>query len=280
MPSLYEYYNTGDDSQEWIYGDVWFAQTFTVGAVAHTVTSVKLKMFREGNPGTLTVGIRATDGDGKPTGADLTSGTTNANNFTTDPVGAWYEITLAEYTLAANTKYAIVCRAPSGDASNDVGWRVDLSSPTYEEGWALYSGNSGVSWTSYYTEDLMFEVWGNPVVVVPTVVTHDATDIGFTYATLNGEITNTGGANADERGFDWDTDSGAPYANSWTETDSFGVGSFSHQATGLPQGTTIYFRAKAHNSAGWGYGSELSFQTLTEEEKVKESYVERFGLNL
>ncbi|MBA7590095.1 hypothetical protein ES708_32197 [subsurface metagenome] len=31
--------------------------------------------------------------------------------------------------------------------------------------------------------------------------------------------------------------------------------------TGLPTGTTIYCRAKAHNSAGWGYGGEVTFLT-------------------
>ena len=81
------------------------------------------------------------------------------------------------------------------------------------------------------------------------------------HATLNGNITDTGGENCDERGFDWDYDSGVPYANSWTETDSYGTGAFSHQVIGLNEGVTVYFRAKAHNSAGWGYGSEKSFVT-------------------
>ncbi|MBA7521251.1 hypothetical protein ES705_13356 [subsurface metagenome] len=81
------------------------------------------------------------------------------------------------------------------------------------------------------------------------------------HGTLRGSITDTGGENADERGFDYDYDSGAPYAHDWTETDSYGVAAFSHQVTGLTEGVTVYFRAKAHNSAGWGYGGELSFVT-------------------
>lgn len=81
------------------------------------------------------------------------------------------------------------------------------------------------------------------------------------HATLNGTITNTGGENCDERGFDWDIDSGEPYTNEWTETNSYGAEAFDHQVTGLPEGVTIYFRAKAHNSVGWGYGGELSFET-------------------
>jgi len=81
------------------------------------------------------------------------------------------------------------------------------------------------------------------------------------HATLHGSITDTGGENAGERGFDWGYDSGAPYAHSWTETDSYGVAAFSHQVTGLTEGVTVYFRAKARNSAGWGYGGELSLVT-------------------
>ena len=34
--------------------------------------------------------------------------------------------------------------------------------------------------------------------------------------------------------------------------------SFSHQITGLDLAETYYFRAKARNAAGWGYGSEKS----------------------
>lgn len=80
-------------------------------------------------------------------------------------------------------------------------------------------------------------------------------------ATLHGNITDTGGENCDERGFDYDYDSGAPYASSWTETNSYGTSAFSHEITGLTEGVTVYFRAKAHNSAGWGYGGEKSFVT-------------------
>jgi flavin-binding protein dodecin len=78
--------------------------------------------------------------------------------------------------------------------------------------------------------------------------------------TLNGTITATGGENNDQRGFDWGTSPGS-YSNSWTESGSFGTGTFSHQITGLTEDVTIYFRAKSHNSGGWGHGSELSFQT-------------------
>jgi len=99
------------------------------------------------------------------------------------------------------------------------------------------------------------------VISPPAVVTNSATDVGTLHASLNGEITDTGGENADERGFEWGTESGS-YPNSWTETGNFGVGAFNHEITGLQPKTTYYYRAKAHNSAGWSYGSEQTFTTL------------------
>lgn len=96
----------------------------------------------------------------------------------------------------------------------------------------------------------------------PTVTNSAATNVGETTATLHGEIAVTGGVNPTVRGFEWDTDSGAPYANDWHEDGDFGVGAFSHIATSLPPDTTIYWRAYATNIIGTGYSGELSFDTL------------------
>lgn len=156
----YEYYNTGDAAGAYLYGVYWRAQTFTVGAGGHTVTSVKLKLSRDGSPGTLTVSIRTTDGT-HPTGADLTNATIDGNALSTDPI--WYDITLTEYSLNPSTKYAIVVRAINGNSSNDIHWREDYTSPTYDDGNFESSGNSGSSWSSWNGDDFMFEVWGNAI---------------------------------------------------------------------------------------------------------------------
>lgn len=96
---------------------------------------------------------------------------------------------------------------------------------------------------------------------LPTVTTQTASSVGENGATLNGNITDTGGENYDERGFDWGlTDS---YGSSWTQEGSYGTGAFNHALSGLLPGTTYHFRAKAHNSAGWGYGSDVEFTTDT-----------------
>ena len=155
---LFEYYNVGDDTYDNFFGANWRAQTFTVGATAHTVTSVKLLMLRSGSPGTVTVGIKAT-ASGHPTGVDLTNGTINGNTFTTDFAGLWYQINFTEYPLSANTKYAIVIRALNGNSTNYVCTRNDVD-PTYTDGDWEYSEDSGSTWIFYpNTEDLMFEIW-------------------------------------------------------------------------------------------------------------------------
>lgn len=168
MADLYEYYNTGDDTSQSFYSVNWAAQTFTP-ATAHKITSVKLKLFRGGSPGTVTVSIRATDENGHPNGEDLCSGTIDGNTLTTDIDGEWYEITLGDgYNLDADTKYAIVVRAPDGSIGNIVSWRFDSTSPTYAGGNFEYSVNSGSSWTSYTDYDFMFEDWGEPLIVEKT----------------------------------------------------------------------------------------------------------------
>jgi len=162
MATKYEYYNTGDGTQFDVYGSIWIAQTFTVGEVAHTILSVKLKLWRAGSPGTLTVSIKAVDENGQPTGNDLTSGTTNGNTLTTSSSGEWREISLTEIELEANTKYAIVARALNGNLGNTIKWRLGTYSE-YDGGNSERSETSGSSWTPYSYHDQMFEVWGNPI---------------------------------------------------------------------------------------------------------------------
>jgi len=94
---------------------------------------------------------------------------------------------------------------------------------------------------------------------VAGVETVGATDVSSTSATLIGRITGT--ETMTVRGFEWGTESGS-YTDSWTEEGTFSPGTFSHQITGLDEGKTYYFRAKAYKpTLGWIYGDELSFST-------------------
>jgi hypothetical protein len=101
------------------------------------------------------------------------------------------------------------------------------------------------------------------------VTTNAASNVEETTSTINGDITDTGGENCDYRGFVWGTTShGDPgntapassdYASNWTESGSYGTGTFNHAISALEQGTRYYFRACTHNSEGWSYGDEQSF---------------------
>lgn len=180
MATKYEYYSSGDDSHCYVYGALWRAQTFTP-STAHTSKSVKFKLFRGGSPGTLTVSIRATDGSGHPSGTDLCSGTYNGDTLGVGASNAaWVEITLTTtYALVADTKYAIVLKATSGDADNYVACREHINSPTYTGGNREYSADSGSSWSSTLGSDMMFEDWGIPSTVTASV------SLGFSSTTTN-----------------------------------------------------------------------------------------------
>lgn len=117
--------------------------------------------------------------------------------------------------------------------------------------------------------------WESGGVVPPTVTTSTASNVEDTTATGNGSITDTGGENCDHRGVVWDDathgDPGntAPASSDYVtagggyadESGDFGAGAFTASMTSLPTGTTIYYRAWAHNSAGYSYGGEETFLT-------------------
>ncbi len=96
----------------------------------------------------------------------------------------------------------------------------------------------------------------------PVVTTQDATDVGDEQATGNGTI--SGGTTILERGFEWGTVSGV-YPSSSTELGTYGDGAYTFVMPMLTPGTVYYFRAKARNSIGWGYGSEMYFTSTTTE---------------
>lgn len=136
-------------------------------------------------------------------------------------------------------------------------WARALSSGEVSE---LYNSGAGLQYPF------------TPPIVAPSVDTLDATDITASSGNLNGEITDTGGENADERGFVWDSQSkSAPgnvapassgYEDYFTDSGDFSEGVFDHGIESLDTGTIYYFRAYAHNSEGYTYGEELTIETL------------------
>ena len=157
--ALQDYYTENIDSQRTVFGVTWAAQSFTTSE-SYSISSVMLKLYRYGNPATLTVSIRAVDGNGQPTGSDLCVGTLAGNGLTTDSDGAEYLVQFTSvYSLAASTKYAIVAKATSGNGLNFVAWKCDAASATYSGGWKMDSGDSGSNWNDYTGSDHYFKTY-------------------------------------------------------------------------------------------------------------------------
>ncbi|MBA7581328.1 hypothetical protein ES708_23230 [subsurface metagenome] len=105
-----------------------------------------------------------------------------------------------------------------------------------------------------------FDFWAE--VVAPTVTTPAVSDIAATTATGNGNMTDNGGENASKRGVCWNTTGNPTVADDKSEeTDSFGVGAFTRPMTGLTPEQHYYVKAYAYNSAGYGYGGQVEFDT-------------------
>ena len=110
-------------------------------------------------------------------------------------------------------------------------------------------------------------VASTPVTEAPTVTTQSASSVTATSATLNGNITATGGANPTVRGFAWGTNSSLSDGDTATTTDTagqpFSAGSFTGSLSSLSGSTAYYFRPYATNSAGTSFGTIQTFTTLS-----------------
>ena len=98
----------------------------------------------------------------------------------------------------------------------------------------------------------------NNLISVPTITTTTITSITITTASCGGNITNDGIGSVTHKGVCWSTSPNPTVADSHTDVGS-GTGSFVSNLTGLTVNTTYYVKAYATNSAGTGYGNEISF---------------------
>ncbi|WDF65839.1 MBG domain-containing protein [Flavobacterium sp. KACC 22763] len=101
---------------------------------------------------------------------------------------------------------------------------------------------------------------------VPTVTTTTpVATFGSTTATLGGFNDNGGDTGTLDRGIVWSVTTnpviGGGGVTKLSTATLNGTGTFTVNVTGLPPGTTIYYRAYAENSVGVGYGNTASFTT-------------------
>ncbi|MEI6143716.1 MAG: hypothetical protein WCP85_30840, partial [Mariniphaga sp.] len=107
------------------------------------------------------------------------------------------------------------------------------------------------------------EVTATTTAILPVITTIAPSTITSTTATSGGNITSDGGATVTARGVCWSTTQ-TPTITNYKTTDGTGTGSFISSIAGLTAGTTYYVRAYSTNSAGTGYGTQVSFTTTVQ----------------
>lgn len=93
----------------------------------------------------------------------------------------------------------------------------------------------------------------------PSVDTNVVTDIGTTWAVLNGDLGDLGTSDNVSVSFEWGISDS--YGDETTPVSRDTPGTFSENLTGLTAKTTYHFRAKAVGH-GTAYGSDMAFTTL------------------
>lgn len=164
--ALLESNTTATNNRDNIYGSSRFeGQTFTIGTTAtdgnYNITSTKWKIWKTGSPGTITAVLKAVDGDGLPTGSDLSTGTYAGNTLTASSAGEVIEISMSSYEMQETTQYAIYLKATDGDSSNKIGSKFNYQGNPYSGGtWIATSSGDGGWGIQSSTSDFYFEVYG------------------------------------------------------------------------------------------------------------------------
>ena len=106
-------------------------------------------------------------------------------------------------------------------------------------------------------------------IVKPTVKTNEVSSVVQDAAICGGVVIDDGGVEVTARGVCWSTSQNPTIDdNDGMTTDGNGTGTFTSDLVNLTANTTYYVRAYANNSAGTGYGNEISFTTEEEEAEL------------
>lgn len=249
-------------------GATWPAENIKIVDTGDTGSYASIALDQDGNPGisyydwtttTLKYAYSVDDGATWPAGQIVTvDATDDTGGFTSvardssgNPSISYYDVTNGWL------KYA---RSPDGGATWPAGAIVTVDSSGNVGGWTGLAldaaGNPRISYYDWGSNDLKFALY----VTALSVRTDAASAIGYSGATLNGNIIPTGAGNADQRGFRYRRQG----TTAWTDSlrpGPFGAGAFSTSITGLSAGATYEFKARAHNAAGWSEGSAVTFTT-------------------
>ena len=119
---------------------------------------------------------------------------------------------------------------------------------------AYATNNNGTA----YGNEIVFTTLANLPILSTTSISAITTNLSIS----GGNITSDGGSPVTSRGVVWSTSPNATVSLSTKTNDGMGLGIFNSTLSGLTPNTTYYVRAYASNTAGSGYGNEVSFKTL------------------
>ena len=128
-------------------------QSFTIGSSSEDgdfeMTTLQVKLWKETNPGIITINIYETDVNGFPFGASLGSATTNGDTLTTDTAGEIRTFTFTPINLVATTKYVFIVSNVVA-APNKINLKLqNEANPTYEGGNAVVSLDAGTTYLNH-----------------------------------------------------------------------------------------------------------------------------------
>ncbi|MBK7712989.1 MAG: fibrobacter succinogenes major paralogous domain-containing protein [Bacteroidales bacterium] len=104
-------------------------------------------------------------------------------------------------------------------------------------------------------------IFTTAVVALPTLTTTIVTAITQTTASSGGVISSNGGGSITEKGVVWSTTANPTVLLTTKTSDGTGNTTYTSSITGLLPGTLYHVRSYATNSAGTGYGTDLTFTT-------------------
>lgn len=124
-------------------------QTFTAQNTMG-ISKVWIYAHKDGTPGTVTMEIMLADGEHKPTGGVLSTGTSNGNDW--EVTSAWREFDMSYMTATGGLEYCLVASSTGTEAE----WRAE-NGGSYTSGTGGFSSDDGSSW-SVSALDFMFRI--------------------------------------------------------------------------------------------------------------------------
>nr|QBN22495.1 hypothetical protein [uncultured archaeon] len=204
------------------------------------------------------------------TDGDLKTGTWQSVWKDSGSAGTEWDNLSTSASLIQSTENAFFNVEVSDDGStvkDNTGWRK-LTSGTNENDLSLQNGRYARVEYKLQTDNSTHSPLIDSFTLSYTgvsIVTNEATDIGYSSSTLNGSLENLGGEENLDVFFQYGTTGN--YGENTSKQNMASAGSFSSDISGLSQNTVYHFRGVAENvdnrSQHW-YGSDITFLTINE----------------